>query len=165
MWRDLEDLTSLWWEPCPVKGTWHYRLLLKIIVSNGELLIEWNIVRNGSLWSNLFFEKKSNFSLKYLDWIWDLSWGHEWEQSWGLEIKHLKLVRHRCFFFHYSLTALTTNWVQILRICWDTPSEKTSLWQLTKVSSAFKRTSTVHVITFHYTLLPLLYPSHAKHTV
>ena len=36
-----------------------------------------------------------------------------------------------------------TNWVQIFTgllfyACWDTPSENTGLWQLPKVSSAFK---------------------------
>ena len=49
-----------------LKGTGHYWLLLKILVSiktylvtsNGELLIVWNIVRNGYLWMNLVFEKE-----------------------------------------------------------------------------------------------------------
>ena len=51
-----------------------------------------------------------------------------------------QLVRQGCFFLQYSLKTSTTNWVHrlvIFCICWDTPSEKTVIWQLSKVSSAF----------------------------
>ena len=66
---------------------------------------------------------------------------------WGLEINHLKahnFVWQGCFFFHYYLAILTTDWAQIFTgllfyVCWDTPSEKTGLWQLPIVSTAFKR--------------------------
>ena len=66
---------------------------------------------------------------------------------WGPEIKHLKthnFLWQGCFFFHYYIATSTINWVQIftgyfcLCICWDTPSEETSLWQLPIVSTAFK---------------------------
>ena len=54
------------WKPTPFKGTGHYWHLLKIIVgiklylvtSNGELLIVYNIMRNGSIWSNIVFDKE-----------------------------------------------------------------------------------------------------------
>ena len=35
------------------------------VESNGELLIVQNIVRNGSLWNNIDFEKRVILSLKY----------------------------------------------------------------------------------------------------
>ena len=100
-------------------------------MSNGELLIILNIVRNGSLWSNVNI------------WIWfrDLR-----IRFWGPEIKHPKahnFVWQGFFFFHYYLATLAINWVQIFTCllfcaCWDTPSEKTGLWQLPIVSSVFK---------------------------
>ena len=47
-----------------------------------------------------------------------------------------------CVFFHCYFATLTTNWGQVFTgllfcICWDIPSEKTDLWQLPKLSSAF----------------------------
>ena len=51
------------------KGSGHYWQLLKIIISirpvlvtsNGQLLVVWNIVRNGSLWSDVVFKKEVLF--------------------------------------------------------------------------------------------------------
>ena len=53
------------------------------------------------------------------------------------------------FFFHYYLATSTTDWAQIFTglliyvfLCWDTPSEKTGLWQLPKVSTVLKELDT-----------------------
>ena len=77
-------------------------------MSNGELLIVWNIVRNGSLWSNVVFNKKRSI----FPWIWfrDLR-----ISIWGLEIKHKahNLVWQGCFFLHYYLATSMTDWAQI----------------------------------------------------
>ena len=65
-------------------------------------------MRNGSLWSDLVFEKKGNFPRI---WLRDLMF-----IIWGPEIKHLKahnFVWRGCFFFHSSIATSTTNWVQI----------------------------------------------------
>ena len=66
---------------------------------------------------------------------------------WVLEIKHQKahnFVWQGCFFFHYYLATSTTDWAQIftgffLCTCWNTPTVKTSLWQLPIVSTVFLR--------------------------
>ena len=67
-------------------------------------------MRNSSLWSEVVFRERSNFP-----WNWFL---------WGIAIKHMKAHN---FVFQYL-----TNFhrVVIVCICWDTASEKTSLWQL-----------------------------------
>ena len=76
-------------------------------------------------------------------WFWDLRF-----RIWGFEIKHLKahnIVWQGCFFFHYYLAISMTNWAQMFTqfffffscTCWDTPSEKTGLWQLPIVSIVF----------------------------
>ena len=99
-----------------VIDTGHYWSLhvLNIIVSIINLLghghwravVSVNHCENGSLWSKVVFEKGS-FSLKCLNWIWDISRGLEW---------HLKA--HLCdkgvFVFYGSLATSTTNWVLIL---------------------------------------------------
>ena len=87
-------------------------------------------------WHSLW--ERSNFPRI---WFQDL-----WFRIWGLKINHLHehdFVWQGCFFFHYYFATLLTNWAQIFKgfliscICWDTPSGKTSFWQLQKVSSAF----------------------------
>ena len=88
-------------------------------------------MRNGSLWSNVVFEKQV-FSYLNINRL----------QPWTL-IRHLKahtFVQQGWFFFHYSLATLMTNWVKMFAdlSCWDTPSENTGLWQLPNVYSAFK---------------------------
>ena len=52
--------------------------------------------------------ERSNFSLKYLNWIWDLSWSLEFNASEGTQF-----VQQGCLFFHVSLANSTTNWVKI----------------------------------------------------
>ena len=57
--------------------------------------------------------------------------------------KHITFWNKGCFFFHYSLPTSMTNWVQISQICivrimLGYTSGNTGLWQLPKVSSAFK---------------------------
>ena len=87
-------------------------------------------MRNGSLWSDVVFEKEV---ILPRIWFWDLR-----KRFLGLEVKHLKshnFLWQGWFFFHYYLATSTTNWAKkfhrfvILCICWDTPSEKTGLWQ------------------------------------
>ena len=95
----------------------------------------WNIVRNGSLWSAIFFEKEvifHEFDIETSD--------LELEVSKSSVRKHTTLCDKDVFF----LSLLSRNfddWLSsnfhrfvILCICWDTPSEKTGLWQLPIVS-------------------------------
>ena len=95
-------------------------------MSNEERLIVWNIVRNSTLWSDVVFKKGVIF--------------HEFD---------FKTSGLGCFFVQSYLATPTTNRAQIFKgflcimlryvcICWDTASEKTGLWQLPIVSSAFK---------------------------
>ena len=63
-------------------------------------------MRNGS-WSS--FLERRNFPRS---WFRDLRY-----RIWGLEFKHLKahnFMWQGCFFFHYYLANLTTNWAKIL---------------------------------------------------
>ena len=96
-------------------------------------------MRNGCLWSDVVFEKEVisrefDFKTSYLEF-------------WGLEIKHLKahdFVWQGCFFLHFYLATSNTDWAQISQVCYfmhcqDTPSKKTSLWQLPIVSCVFKK--------------------------
>ena len=60
------------------------------------------------------------------------------------------ILCNKGFFCHYSLAILMMSWVKTLTscyICWDTPSEKTGLWQLPIVSSALKY-STVNGVVY-----------------
>ena len=96
-------------------------------------------------------------SLKYLNWIWYLI-------SWAFKFKLLKahnLSDKGGFSFHYSLATSTTNWVQIFTgllfyACWDTPSEKTGLWQLPKVSSVLKIVADPAIIYIKFSAAPAL---------
>ena len=89
--------------------------------------------QNGSFWSNVVFEKEVIFHQYTCVWIWfpDLRIA-----CWGPEIQHLKahnFVWQWCFFFHYYLAILTTNWGQIftgLLFCAYVKIEKNCLWQL-----------------------------------
>ena len=81
---------------------------------------------NGSLWSGIVFEKEVIF--------------HEFDY----ETSDSEIEVQGCFFL--SLLSrnfddrLSSNFhrLVILCICWDTASEKTGLWQLPIVSTAFK---------------------------
>ena len=66
----------------------------------------WIIVRNGSLWSNLVFEKEviSYSNIKICQ-AWSLFCIGIWE--------HTNLYNKGIFFFHYSLATSMTHWVQI----------------------------------------------------
>ena len=109
-----------------------------MVTSNGELLIVYNIVRNGSLWSAIVFWERSNFPRI---WFRDLRF-----RTWGLEINHLNahnFVWQGCFFlsllsrnFDGRLSSNIHRFV-IICICWDTPTAKASLWQLPTVSTVF----------------------------
>ena len=121
------------------KGTGHYWLLLIIIfslwnylvTSNGELLIVYQVVRSGSLWSNTFFLTQNIKRLQL--------------KSFIMHPKAHKVLQQGWFFFHCSLANSKTNWaiflyrfVSLCNVCWDTPSENTGLWQLANLSSDFK---------------------------
>ena len=105
-----------------------------LVTSNGERLVVQNVVRKGSLWSEVFFEKEVIFN----EFVFETS-------DLEFEIKHLEahnFVWQVCFFFHSYRATSTTNWAQIFTgslfyACWDTPSEKAGLWQLPQVSSVF----------------------------
>ena len=58
---------------------------------------------NCSLWSNVVFKKEVIFKLNLRP---QLRSGIQASES-------TQLMRQGCFFFHYSLTTSTTNWVQI----------------------------------------------------
>ena len=95
-------------------------------------------MRNCVLWSNVVYEKEIichelDFETSELDV--EVSKSSIW--------KHTTACARVCFFFNYYLTGSATNyWAQIVTwcvvcICWDTPSEKTGLWQLPIMSSVF----------------------------
>ena len=84
---------------------------------------------------------------------------------WGLEVKHLKahnFVWQGCFFLSLSYfdDQLSLNFQRfvILCICWDTPTVKTSLWQLPIVSSVFKKKVAPHTCTLQEKLLNVWAP-------
>ena len=89
-------------------------------------------MRHGFLWSNVVFHE---FDLENSELDFEVSKSSIW--------KHTMIVWQGCFFFHYYLATSTTTWAQIFYrfvsscICWDTPSEKTGLWQLPTVSIVF----------------------------
>ena len=95
--------------------------------SNGELLIVYNIVRNGSLWSNVVFEK-------------------EIIETSELDFEHRKahnFVWQGCFFLSFSQLrrpiGLKFSQACFVFIWWDTPSEKSGRWQLPIVSSTLRK--------------------------
>ena len=80
---------------------WAWKLTL--VTSKGELLIVLDVVRTAPS----RFGERSNFSLKYLYWVWDL--------SWSLKFKHLKahnLCDKGYVSFYNSHATLPTNWAQ-----------------------------------------------------
>ena len=98
-----------------------------------------NIVRNGSLWSDVVFEKEEIFH--YFDFE---TSSLEFEVSKSSIWKHKTLCDKGVFSCVFiSQLAPTINRAQIFTgllfyACWDTPSEKTGLWQLPIVSIVFK---------------------------
>ena len=147
-WRSFTDIGTfiiselLDWDWSVLKGFGHYWWLLKIIFSIKKLLGNkpWRAVDsikhvwNGSLWSNIVFEKEVIFHLNIWIWFRDLR-----IRFWGPEMKHLKnFLWQGCFFFYYYLATSTTNRVQICELVIWCISEKTALWLLPKVSSVFK---------------------------
>ena len=72
------------------------------VTSNGERFVVYNIMRNGSLWSDIVFEKEVIF--------------HEFHfETSDLEFEVSKHTTswQGCFFFHNYLATSTTNWAQI----------------------------------------------------
>ena len=100
----------------PFKGSGHYMYLLKIVIicikkpylvmSSWELLVVLTVVRSGSLWSNVDFEKEVIF--------------HEFDfdtSDLEFEVPKSRIWKHttscdKGFFSHYLATS-TTNWAQI----------------------------------------------------
>ena len=85
-------------------------------------------MRNGSLWSNVVFDKEVIFH------------GFDFENS---ELEQLRVTRLLFLSllsrnFDDQLSSISHRFV-ILCICWDTLSEKTGLWHLPTVSTAFKQ--------------------------
>ena len=100
-----------------------------LVTSNRERLIVQNIVRNGSLWSDVVFEKEVVF-LKF--------------RFWGLEIKHLKahnFVWQGCFIFFSYLATPTTNWAlnfyRFVILCIMLLYTKWEDWSLTITKSVY----------------------------
>ena len=110
-----------------------------LVTSNWERLMVSNIVRNGTLWSDIVFKKEV-----ICTWIWFQDLGF---RIWSLEINHLNahnFVWQGLFFFHYYLAPSMTDWAQILSsrfviLCiMLRSSEKSGLWQFPVVSCDFK---------------------------
>ena len=105
-------------------------------MSNGERGD--SIVRNGSLWGNVVFKKEVIFHQ------FDFETSElEFEAMKSRFWKHTTLCDKSVFFYKLSRNfnhQLSSNFhgFVILCTCWDTPSEKTGLWQLPIVSSVFK---------------------------
>ena len=117
-----------------LKGSEHYIASLYSVTSNGELI-------NGYLWNSVVFRNEVIFPRI---WFRDLR-----VRFWGLEIKHLRahnLCNKGVFLSLFSRNCddqLSSNFHRFdisICICWDTPSEKTGLWQLLVVSTAFNNT-------------------------
>ena len=111
-----------------------------LVTSYGERLIIQNIVRNGSLWSSVVFEKEvifHEFDLETSDLEFDVSKSSIW--------KHTTLCDNGVFLSFISLNfddQLSSNvyrFVILCILCRHTQAEKTGLWQLPIVSSVFKR--------------------------
>ena len=113
-----------------------------LVTSNGERLIIQNIVRNGSLWSSVVFEKEvifHEFDLETSDSEFEVSKSSIWKRATlcdhgATRVFFLSLISCN---FDDRLSSNFHRFV-ILCICWDTPTLKTSLWQLAIVSSVFK---------------------------
>ena len=125
-----------------------------MVTSNGESLVVQNIVRNGSLWSGVVFEKEvifHEFDFETSDLEFEVSKSSIWKHTTPCD---------KGDFFLLLLSRnfddrLSSNFHRfILCICWDTPSEETGLWQLSIVSSVFKRGDTEYK--------PHLWPQHSQ---
>ena len=104
-------------------------------MSIGELLIVQNIVRNGSLWSSIVFEKevishKNNKRLLARSLLF---------LSESTQIRPLRVFFLSSFSHNFD-DQLSSNYHRLVILClyWYTPSEKTGLWQLPNDFSAFK---------------------------
>ena len=91
-------------------------------------------MRNGSLWSNIVFETEvisHEFDFKTSELDFEVPKSSTW--------KHTTSCDKGVFSSNFD-DQLSSNFHRFvsLCICWDTPSEKTDLWQLPKVSSVFK---------------------------
>ena len=98
------------------------------------------------------FWERSIFSLKYLKWIWDLSWDLEFKPFESTQLRATR-VPFLPLFSRNINNQLSSNFHRfvISCICQDTPSEKTGLWQLPKASSTFNIDQhTRHLLIFSY---------------
>ena len=100
-----------------------------MITSNGERLIVY-IVRNGSLWSNVVFEKQAIFhELDFETSDLELRSRNQASASAQLYVTRVFFLSLLSRNFNDRLSSNFHRFV-ILCICWDTPNVKTSLWQL-----------------------------------
>ena len=108
-------------------------IVLKAVDTIGK-----NIARNGFLWSNVVFEKEvifqeCDFETSELDF--EVSKSSIWKHTTSCDKGSFS------FFiisnFDDQLNELKNCTGLLFFACWDTPSEKTGLWQLLKVSSVF----------------------------
>ena len=105
-------------------------------------------MKNGSLWSNEVSEKEviyHEFDFETSDLEFEVSKSSIWNQK--------TLCDNVFFYFNVLLSRnfdkrLSSNLHKfvILGRCWDTPSEKTGLWQLPIVPSVFKGGSDENVV-------------------
>ena len=97
-------------------------------------------MRNGSIWSDVVFEKEvifHEFDFETSEFDFEVSKSSIWKQTTSCD-------KGVFFFGQYYLATSTTNWdihfhrYVTLCIWWDTVSGKTGIWQLPKVTSAFR---------------------------
>ena len=109
-----------------------------MVTSNGERLIVKDIVRNGSLWSNVDFEKEvifHEFDFETLDLEFEVSKSSIW--------KHTTLCDKRGFCF-IIISQLRRHELKFSQVCYFMhmlryTNEKTGFWQLPIGSSVFKQ--------------------------
>ena len=97
-------------------------------------------MRNGSLWSDIVFEKEvifQEFDFETSDLEFEVSKSSIWKHTTSCDegVFLLSLLSRNSD----DQSSSNVHKFVILCICWDTPSEKTGLWQLPIVSNVFKR--------------------------
>ena len=107
-------------------------------------------MRNGSIWSNVVFEKEAifhEFDFETTDLEFEVSKASIWT--------HTSLCDNGVFYFiiisqfRRLIELKSSQILYIFCICWDTAGEKTGLWQLSIVSNIFKLYNAVLVFCFN----------------
>ena len=115
-------------------------------------MIEQNIVWNGSLLSNVVFEKEvifQEFDFETSDLEFEVPKFSIWKHTTSFDEGVYSSIIIAQF---QRPIELKLSQVRFLCICWETPSERTSLWQLPIVSNIFKHATDVIIILI-YTLV------------